>query len=115
MVVDNVALLVFEGTDPAQASPVLVPPMPVEHPVRLADKHPETLISGFRMHEVTKGEGTEPLPLPTAQKGNPGVSEACTVHRRCLRGRRKVYLCHGLSIAASVRSGWGTSELALLL
>jgi hypothetical protein len=54
-----------------------------QHPRRLAEKHPETLVSGFRMHEVTKGKGTEPFPLPAAQKGNPGVSEGLPVQGRC--------------------------------
>ena len=80
---DNVALLVLQGSDPPQACTVLVPRMPKEDPVRLADKHPETLVSGLRMHHVTEGKGTEPLPLPAAQEGNPGVSEGLTVHGRC--------------------------------
>jgi hypothetical protein len=75
--------------------------MPKEDPVGLADKHPKTLVSGLWMHHVTKGKGAESLPLPAAQEGNPGVSEGLTVHRRCLRGRSKVYFCHGVSIAAS--------------
>ena len=83
VVVDNVALLILPGMDPAEACTVLVPVMAKEHPVRLADTHPETLSSGLWADHVSKGEGTEPFPLPTAQEGNPGVSEGRTVHRHC--------------------------------
>jgi hypothetical protein len=58
MVVDNVALLVLQGSHPADTFPVLVPPDAIEHPVGLADKHPETLVSGFRMPEGTDGKYT---------------------------------------------------------
>ena len=105
---DNVALLVLQGADPPQACTVLMPLMTEEPPIRLAEQHPETLVSGLRMHEVTKGEGAEPFPLPPAQEGNPGVSESLTVHRCCWRGRSEVYLCHGLSIAALASPGLET-------
>src|SRR5262245_15070044 len=59
----------------------VAPWLPVsQHPIGLAGKHPEPLVSGFKMHEAAEGKGSEPLPLPPAQEGNPGVSEFLCLH-----------------------------------
>ena len=58
---------------------MLVPAMPVEHPVRLAEEHPETRVSdsGCRKQKVK----VYTIPLPVAQERQPGISEGLTRHR----------------------------------
>jgi hypothetical protein len=101
MVVNNVALLVLQGSHPTYAFAVLVPPDPVEYPVGLADKHPETLVSGFKMPEVTDSK-VYTIPLPVAQERQPGVSEGLTLHRCCRRRRRRGDGAPRWAIATSV-------------